>query len=96
MVSLTTAGRTYAGPSPLGNKTVRGHSAALIQAQQNKNYLPACMTISIKAPFVDDAAFNHPFSQSPVKGPYLQVLLPLLLYPLSFLYLLLRVRVCKC
>ena len=80
MVSLTTAGRTYAGPSPLGNKTVRGHSAALIQAQQNKNYLPACVTISIEAPCVDDVAFNHPFSLSPVKGLYLQALLLLLQY----------------
>jgi hypothetical protein len=80
MVSLRRAGRTHAGPSPLGNKTVRGQPVALIQAQQSKNYLPACVTIYIKAPCAGDGAFNHPFSLSPVKGPYQQVLLLLLLY----------------
>ena len=39
---LYDTGCTNAGPSSLGNKTVRGQPAALIQAQQIKNYLPAC------------------------------------------------------
>ena len=74
-VNLMTAGHTHVDPLPLGNKTVRGQPAALIQAQQSRNYLPASVTISIKAPCVDDAAFNHHFSLTPVRGPYLQLLL---------------------
>ena len=61
MVSPSTAGRTHTGPSPLGNKTVRGQPAARIQAHQSNNYLPAYKTISIKAPCADDAASIIPF-----------------------------------
>jgi len=67
------AGRTHTGPSPFGNKTVWEELVALIQVQQSKNDLPACVTISIKALCAVGAAFNHPF-----------------------LYLLLRIHVCKC
>ena len=57
-VSLRTAGRTHAGPSPLGNKTVRGQPVALIQAQQSNNYLPACVIISSKTLCADDSVFK--------------------------------------
>jgi hypothetical protein len=92
MVSLRRSGCTHAGPSPLSNKAVRGQPVTRIQAQQSKNYLPACVTIYIKAPCAGDGAFNHPFSLFPVKGPYQQVLLLLLLYDnirYLFLYVLL-------
>ena len=55
-VSLRTAGRSHTGSSPLGNKTARGQPAALRQVQQRENYLPACVTITSKAPI----SFSHP------------------------------------
>ena len=61
MICTMSVGRTHTGPSPFESKTVSGGPVALIQAQQIKNDLPACVTISSKALCADVPAFNHPF-----------------------------------
>jgi len=60
-ISLRKFGRNHTDPSPSCLMSAQGQPAARIQAQQSNNYLPACMTISVKAPCADDAASIIPF-----------------------------------